>query len=178
MGCKGVGNEQPPSGVSRDRTRILSVTPRYRHPSIRLCRSVPWNTGVGDAALSGGTAIGDVSGSCLQLASELSALSQALWRCYTHPASAAPSLEPNTTGWRRGGDREAFTEVLPALAKPNAASSQPSRQSGPAERRARKTPPPSAIPAILSFPDGKRGSAGYFHGRGPGPHEIEGYQFN
>jgi hypothetical protein len=46
-------------------------------------------------------------------------LSQALWRCYTHPASAAPSLDVNTAGWRREGDREAFAEVLPALAKPN-----------------------------------------------------------
>ena len=49
----------------------------------------------------------------------LTELSQALWRCYTHPASAAPSLEVNTAGWRREGDREAFAKVLPALAKPN-----------------------------------------------------------
>jgi hypothetical protein len=31
----------------------------------------------------------------------LSELSQALWHCYTHPASAAPSLAVNTDGWRR-----------------------------------------------------------------------------
>ncbi|MGA8456434.1 MAG: hypothetical protein WB800_13620, partial [Streptosporangiaceae bacterium] len=53
------------------------------------------------------------------MAEQLSELSQALWHCYTHPASAAPSLAVNTDGWRREGDREAFAKVLQALAKPN-----------------------------------------------------------
>ncbi|GIJ23907.1 hypothetical protein [Micromonospora lutea] len=35
----------------------------------------------------------------LALAAELSRLSEALWRCYTHPASAADSLELNSEGW-------------------------------------------------------------------------------
>lgn len=79
-----------------------------------------WSTGAGDAA----SVVAEVPpasdpGAALRLAERLSDLSQALWRCYTHPASAAPSLDVNTTGWRREGNREAFAEVLPALAKPN-----------------------------------------------------------
>lgn len=79
-----------------------------------------WSTGLGDTA----HVVADLPSDTDQdarsrLAAELSALSSALWRCYTHPASAALSLEPNTTGWRREGNREAFAKVLPALAKPN-----------------------------------------------------------
>jgi hypothetical protein len=79
-----------------------------------------WSTGTGDAA----SVVAQVPsasdpGSALRLAERLSDLSQALWRCYTHPASAAHSLDVNTTGWRREGNREAFAEVLPALVKPN-----------------------------------------------------------
>jgi hypothetical protein len=44
----------------------------------------------------------------LALSAALSGLSDALWRCYTHPASAAPSVEDNTEGWRRQQTREGF----------------------------------------------------------------------
>jgi hypothetical protein len=37
----------------------------------------------------------------LRLAYALTRLSSHLWRTYTHPASAADSLEMNTEGWRR-----------------------------------------------------------------------------
>jgi hypothetical protein len=93
---------------------------RYAVDEERHLLLASWNTGSGDAArVVAELPLATTQGAALQLAGELSALSQALWRCYTHPASAAPSLEPNTTGWRREGDREAFTEVLRALAKPN-----------------------------------------------------------
>ena len=79
-----------------------------------------WSTGAGDAA----SVVAEVppaaaQDAVLQLGKLLTELSQALWRCYTHPASAAPSLDVNTAGWRREGEREAFADVLPALTKPN-----------------------------------------------------------
>jgi hypothetical protein len=42
-----------------------------------------------------------------------------LWRTYTHPASAAHSLEPNSEGWRRQTERNAFADVVKALKSPN-----------------------------------------------------------
>lgn len=79
-----------------------------------------WSVGSGDAAsvVAELPLAGDPA-AALRLPGELSALSSALWRCYTHPASAAPSLEVNTSGWRREGNREAFATVLPALVEPN-----------------------------------------------------------
>ena len=50
---------------------------------------------------------------------ELSGLSEALWRCYTHPASAANSVEVNTEGWRRQETRNGFAEVVTSILKPN-----------------------------------------------------------
>jgi hypothetical protein len=61
------------------------------------------------------SAAGDVA---LRLASAASGLSERLWRCYTHPASAAGSLEPNTEGWRRQGSRDAFEGVVAAVRQP------------------------------------------------------------
>ncbi|MFG2917954.1 Voldacs domain-containing protein [Kitasatospora sp. NPDC048298] len=55
----------------------------------------------------------------LGLARALDHLSDAAWRTYTHPASAAGSLEPNTEGWRREEERKHFTAVPDAIAKPN-----------------------------------------------------------
>lgn len=55
----------------------------------------------------------------LALAAELSGLSDELWRCYTHPASAADSLEVNTEGWRREQTRNEFATVTAHIAKPS-----------------------------------------------------------
>lgn len=78
-----------------------------------------WNTGTGDTAHVVAKLPPDTDRSAgLRLAGELTELSRALWRCYTHPASAALSFEPNTAGWRREGNRAAFAHVLPALADP------------------------------------------------------------
>jgi hypothetical protein len=55
----------------------------------------------------------------LQLAATLTSLSEALWRCYTHPASAADDQELNSEGWRRQQTREAFTEVIASIKEPN-----------------------------------------------------------
>jgi hypothetical protein len=53
------------------------------------------------------------------LAAELSSLSEALWRCYTHPASAAHSLHVNTEGWRREQTRTGFGSVIDHIRQPN-----------------------------------------------------------
>jgi hypothetical protein len=93
---------------------------RYAFDGERGHLLASWSTGLGDAA----SVVAEVpsasdQGAVLRLAEQLSELSQALWHCYTHPASAAPSLAVNTDGWRREGDREAFARVLQALVKPN-----------------------------------------------------------
>ena len=53
------------------------------------------------------------------LAVELSGLSRALWRCYTHPASTADSFEVNSEGWRREQSRSEFGSVVDHLRRPN-----------------------------------------------------------
>lgn len=93
---------------------------RYAVDEERGLLLASWSTGSGNAAhVLAELPSGTDADAGLRLAKELSALSEALWRCYTHPVSVAFSLEPNTTGWRREGNREAFAKVLPALAGPN-----------------------------------------------------------
>ncbi|WP_329159981.1 hypothetical protein OHB49_11425 [Streptomyces sp. NBC_01717] len=55
----------------------------------------------------------------LRLAQALGHLSQAAWRTYTHPASASPSLEANSEGWRRQRERDSFAEALQAVREPH-----------------------------------------------------------
>jgi hypothetical protein len=55
----------------------------------------------------------------LAVAAELSGLSEVLWRCYTHPASAAASLDVNTEGWRREQTRAEFAAVVRHIREPN-----------------------------------------------------------
>ncbi|WP_228688156.1 hypothetical protein [Amycolatopsis keratiniphila] len=79
-----------------------------------------WDTGLGSVAgsvseLPAKAAHEDL----LRLADTLTGLSRQLWRTYTHPASAADSLEENTEGWYRQGERNAFDSVIQALTKPN-----------------------------------------------------------
>lgn len=79
-----------------------------------------WSPGLGNVAETVATvpgAVADDQG--FRLAEALTILSRVLWRTYTHPASAADSLEINTEGWRRQLERDAFTEVVPAIRKPN-----------------------------------------------------------
>ncbi|MFB7674457.1 hypothetical protein ACFC26_23890 [Kitasatospora purpeofusca] len=79
-----------------------------------------WGTGEGDLATRVAALPTDANTSALlNLARSLAQLSDAAWRTYTHPASAAGSLEPNSEGWRREEERKQFGEVLDAIAKPN-----------------------------------------------------------
>jgi hypothetical protein len=81
---------------------------------------VSWGTGLGDVAGTVAELDAAVSGDQVQrLAYELTGLSAVVWRTFTHPATAAESLETNTEGWRREGTREAFTLMPEALVNPN-----------------------------------------------------------
>jgi hypothetical protein len=56
----------------------------------------------------------------VRLGGLLTDFSEALWRFLPYASSErGTSLDVNTDGWRREGEREAFAKVLPALAKPN-----------------------------------------------------------
>ncbi|WP_371519640.1 hypothetical protein [Kitasatospora sp. NBC_01300] len=98
------------------------MQPRTRY-SVDLHRReliASWGTGEGDlatriAALPDGAGTSTLLG----LARTLSQLSDAAWRTYTRPASAAPSLEPNSEGRRREEERKAFAEVAGAITGPN-----------------------------------------------------------
>jgi hypothetical protein len=79
-----------------------------------------WDVGVGCVAGSLAEVPASVPLSdALALTSRLTSLSHELWRTYTHPASAAGSLEVNSEGWRRQGEREAFATVVLSIRNPN-----------------------------------------------------------
>lgn len=78
-----------------------------------------WTTGRGQRASVLGTFPDSAAEQQLQLAATLTALSEALWRCYTHPASATDDQQVNGEGWRRRQTREAFTEVIASVKEPN-----------------------------------------------------------
>lgn len=79
-----------------------------------------WGTGEGDLAISvAAFPVGAETGRLLELAGALTELSRAAWRIYTHPASAASSLEPNSEGWRREEERKLFDKVVAAIDDPN-----------------------------------------------------------
>jgi hypothetical protein len=79
-----------------------------------------WATGRGDrAAVVSKLPDAASAEELLNLAQALTSLSHALWRCYTHPASATDSLALNTEGWRRDQTREGFPDVVPAMRNPN-----------------------------------------------------------
>jgi hypothetical protein len=79
-----------------------------------------WAAGYGEKAATV-TALPQQMGAFerLALAETMTRLSTALWRCYTHPASALSSTEPNTEGWRRQQTRASFGLVLDAIREPN-----------------------------------------------------------
>src|SRR5690348_5866104 len=93
---------------------------RYAFDEARLALAASWSTGRGDIAVT----VADLTapsdpGDVLDVARTASQLSEALWRCYTHPASAAGSTEENTEGWHRQGSREAFASVVGAMRQPH-----------------------------------------------------------
>ncbi|MEU1724717.1 hypothetical protein ACNF49_08500 [Actinomadura sp. ATCC 39365] len=76
-----------------------------------------WGTGIGDIATTVAEQVPS-SPDVLRLATSLTELSYACWRCYTHPSSAADQHGPNSVGWQRQAERDAFASVIPALLAP------------------------------------------------------------
>lgn len=92
---------------------------RYAIDEERGALVAAWATGAGDIASSvAPLPEGCTTEDALAVARTLSGLSDAAWRTYTHPASAAESLEENSEGWRRQQERAAFATVVDALRKP------------------------------------------------------------
>ncbi|MGP3919002.1 hypothetical protein [Nonomuraea sp. 10N515B] len=89
---------------------------RYAVDQVRNTLIASWSTGIGDVA----TTVAELppGPDALRLATCLTELSQACWRSYTHPASAADQQGPNSIGWHRQQERDAFTAVVPALTRP------------------------------------------------------------
>ncbi|NJC83123.1 hypothetical protein HC030_11210 [Planosporangium mesophilum] len=79
-----------------------------------------WSTGYGDVSTTvAALPVASTSQQRLVLAAALTALSGQLWRCYTHPASASPTLEINSDGWRRQQQRDSFAAVVNSVRRPN-----------------------------------------------------------
>lgn len=92
---------------------------RYAIDEERTALVAVWATGGGDLASTvAHLPVGCAPQDGLPVAFTLSALAEALWRTYTHPASAADSMQDNSEGWRRQQERDAFAMVLDALRKP------------------------------------------------------------
>ncbi|MFJ9841622.1 hypothetical protein ACIRYZ_14350 [Kitasatospora sp. NPDC101155] len=93
---------------------------RYSVDSTRHELITTWGTGEGDLAARITALPADADAAALlRLARALTHLSEAAWHTYTHPASATDSLEPDSEGWRREQERQAFTEVTQAISQPN-----------------------------------------------------------
>lgn len=93
---------------------------RYAFDRERRTLIVTWATGAGDLAeVVAELPAENDDAQVQQLAKALTDFSATVWRTYTHPASAAGTLEPNTEGWRRHGNREALNTATDALIKPN-----------------------------------------------------------
>lgn len=90
--------------VDEDTSTLLRTWPTGRGQRAAIVSKLPDITGVDDQ---------------LRLAATLTSLSEALWRCYTHPGRAVDEPEGNGEGWRREQTREAFTEVVASIRQPN-----------------------------------------------------------
>jgi hypothetical protein len=93
---------------------------RYAIDEARSELLASWETGYGGVATRVSVLPAGLSAAQRRaLAAELSGLSEALWRCYTRPASAADSLDVNTEGWRREQTRNGFGSVVDPIRRPN-----------------------------------------------------------
>src|SRR5437868_1990476 len=95
-------DREPVGAPIRDHAIEGITMTRYAIHDIRTELICCWGVGYGDTAAI--VAVLPASASRFErsvLAESLTRLSRALWRCYTHPASAMVSTEPNTEGWRR-----------------------------------------------------------------------------
>lgn len=93
---------------------------RYAVDESRRALVASWSTGSGDVAVSVATLPASaMPDQALRLSEEASRLSAALWRCYTHPASAADGVEVNSEGRQRQETRKALGSVVNAVRQPH-----------------------------------------------------------
>jgi hypothetical protein len=93
---------------------------RYAIDQERGVLMASWATGAGDTAIT----VAALPEGCPPeragaLALALAGFSDAAWHTYTHPVSAADSLEENSEGWLRQSEREAFAKATDAIRSPN-----------------------------------------------------------
>ncbi|MFG6194437.1 hypothetical protein [Nonomuraea sp. JJY05] len=88
---------------------------RYAVDHARNALVAHWSTGIGDVAVTVAALPPALLSDALRLAARLTELSQACWRCYTHPASISDQHGPGSLGWHRQRERDAFTAVVPIL---------------------------------------------------------------
>ncbi|GHH57935.1 hypothetical protein [Lentzea cavernae] len=92
---------------------------KYAFDEERQALIATWETGDGYLARTVAVLSASVDqDGALRLAASLTTMSRMAWWTYTHPASGAESVDPNSEGWRRQGEREAFVEVLDHVRKP------------------------------------------------------------
>jgi hypothetical protein len=92
---------------------------RYAIDHNRNVLVAQWSTGIGaSATIVAGLPRAHSPWDAQRLAASLTNLSQACWRCYTHPASTAELHGPNSVGWYRQRERDAFAAIVPALTSP------------------------------------------------------------
>ncbi|MFI7134372.1 hypothetical protein ACIBQ1_52505 [Nonomuraea sp. NPDC050153] len=92
---------------------------RYAADHARNALVARWSTGIGDVAVTVAALPPSPAGpsAALRLAAQLTELSQACWRCYTHPAGTSDQHEPGGRGWYRQRERDAFATVVPILTR-------------------------------------------------------------
>ncbi|GAA0547757.1 hypothetical protein GCM10010172_31970 [Paractinoplanes ferrugineus] len=78
-----------------------------------------WPTGRGQRAAVVGALPAAAREDRLRLAAALTSLSEALWRCYTHPGLATDDPDGNGEGWRREQSREVFSQLVGFIKEPN-----------------------------------------------------------
>ena len=92
----------------------------YSYDADRRVLLAMWSIGRGNVARTVAELPASIpEATALELTDSLTDLSAVVWRTYTHPSSAAESLESSSEGWLRDGEREAFGVVAEAIRKPN-----------------------------------------------------------
>ncbi|MEV5897471.1 hypothetical protein [Nonomuraea fuscirosea] len=85
-----------------------------------------WSTGIGDTATVVARLTHDqLHHNTRRLAAELTRLSHVCWRSYTHPPSAADQHGPNSLGWHRQQERDAFPSILPTISTTTQINAKP-----------------------------------------------------
>lgn len=92
---------------------------RYAIDEERGALVAVWASGAGDLAATIAMLPEDCAAEqARSIAFTLTDLSEAVWRTYTHPASAAGGVEENSEGWRRQQERDAVATMVDAIRKP------------------------------------------------------------